>query len=137
MRQLQKSDRSPSFVTHLMDDVELTLLDFIKTNVNSFIKWNLIRFFFFDKNRDTIDSAENIAPACGRNVSVIEQELDDLVEGGIIAKRGLDGVPTYLLGSDEKMLALMSKFVSACEHREFRVKVVHRIVEDFSKSMGG
>ena len=109
-----------------MDDVELTLLDFIKTNVNSFIKWDLIRFFY--KNRDTIDTAENIAQHAGRNVSVIEQELDDLVEGGIIAKRGLDGVPTYLLGSDEKMLALMGKFVSACEHREFRVKVVHHIV---------
>ena len=135
MRQLQKTDRSSIFVTHLMDDVELTLLDFIKTNANSFIKWDLIRFFY--KNRHTVDTAENIAQHAGRNVSVIEQELDDLVEGGIIAKRGLDGVPTYLLGNDEKMLALMSKFVSACEHREFRVKVVHRIVEDFSKSMGG
>ena len=126
MRQLQKSDGPPSFVTHLMNDMEPTLLDFIKTNVNSFIKWDLIRFFY--KNRDTIDTAENIARHAGRNVAVIEQELDDLVEGGIIAKRGLDGVPTYLLGSDEKMLALMSKFVSACEQREFRVKVVHRIV---------
>jgi hypothetical protein len=86
----------------------------------------LIRFFH--KNRHTVDTAENIAQYAGRKVSGIKQELDDLVDGGVIVKRGLDGIPIYLLGSDDKMWILISKFVSACEHRDFRVKVVYHIV---------
>jgi hypothetical protein len=126
MRQLQKSDRPTVFVSHWIDDVEPILLDFIKTNVNSFIKWDLIRFFY--KNQHIIDTAENIAQYAGRKVPGIEQELDDLVDSGIMVKRGLDGVPIYLLGNDEKMWALMSKFVLACKDRDFRVKVVYHIV---------
>jgi|GEM_PF-6112297 len=78
MKQLPPADRSPTFVTRLMDDVEPALLDFIKTNVNSFIKWDLLKLFA--ANWDTLDSAENIARYVGRTVAVIEQELEDLVE---------------------------------------------------------
>lgn len=122
----QKSDWTPVFVTRLMDDLEPTLLDFIKTNVNSFIKWDLLRFFY--KNRDTIDTAENIARYSGRNVAVITKELEDLVNSGIMVKKGLNGVSTYSLESDEITWALVSQFVSACEDRDIRIKVVYHIV---------
>jgi hypothetical protein len=109
-----------------MDDLEPTLLDFIKTNVNSFIKWDLLRLFY--KNRHTIDTAENIARYAGRNVAVIKKELEDLVNSGIMVKKGLDGISTYSLESDETTWALVSQFVSACEDRDIRIKVVYHIV---------
>ena len=129
----QKSDSAPLFVTQWMDDLDPTLLDFMKTNVNSFIKWDLIRFFY--ENRDTTDTAGNIAKYTGRNVLVIERELEDLVGSGIMVKRGLDGVPIYSLGSDEKIWALIGKFMSACEHRDNRIKVIYHIVRGDSISL--
>lgn len=121
--------------TRWLNDMEPTLLDFIKTNVNSFIRWDLIRFFY--ENRDTIDTAENIAKYAGRTVAVIERELEDLVDSGIMVKRVLDGVPIYSLGSDEKTWALISKFVTACEDRDIRIKVVYHIVQGDAVSRNG
>lgn len=122
---MRKSDHFPVFVTSLMDDIEPTLLEFIRTNVNSFIKWDLIRFFY--ENRYTTGTAENIAQYAGRKIPGVERELEDLVGSGVIVRRRLDGIPIYLLGRDEEMWALMGKFVLACEHRDFRVKVVYQI----------
>lgn len=50
--------------THLMDDIDSRLLDFIRTRVNSFIKWDLVRFFH--DNPHTTDTTENIARYTGR-----------------------------------------------------------------------
>ena len=124
----QKSDTTSVFVTRLMEDLEPALLDFVKTNVNSFIKWDLLRLFH--ENRDIIDTAENIAKYVGRTVGVIEQELEDLVESGLMVKRGLDGGFTYSLVSDETTWASVSNFVSACEDRDIRIKVVYHIVHE-------
>ena len=128
MTQSQHSDRTPVFATYLLDDLEPTMLDFIKTNVNSFTKWDLIRFFY--KNQHTIDTAEKIAQYAGRTVPVIVRGLDDLVDSGIMVKRGVEGVLTYSLGNDEKTWALMSEFVSGCEDRDFRIKVIYHIVHE-------
>jgi hypothetical protein len=125
--QSQKSAPVLVYGTRLMDDLEPAMLDFITTNVNSFNKWDLIRFFY--ENRQTTDTAENIAHYAGRTVAVMEQELEALVESGLMVKRGLNGASTYSLGSNEKTGALMSKFVSACEDRYFRIKVVYHIVQ--------
>ncbi|MBE7550259.1 MAG: hypothetical protein HS126_04180 [Anaerolineales bacterium] len=77
MSQSQEADPPPLLVTRLMDDLEPAMLDFVKTNVNSFIKWDLLRFFY--NNRHTTDTAENIAKYAGRTVSMIGRELDELV----------------------------------------------------------
>lgn len=126
MRQVQEADPRPLLVTRLMDDLEPAMLDFIKTNVSSFIKWDLLRLFY--KNRHSSDTAENIAHCAGRTASMIERELDDLVDSGIMVKSGQDGGSTYSLMSDEQTWALMSEFVSECEDRHFRIKVVHHII---------
>lgn len=76
-----------------------------------------------------MDTAENIAKYVGRTVMVIEPELEDLIESGLIVKRGLNGVSTYTLVSDETSRALVSSFISACEDREIRIKVVYHIVQ--------
>jgi len=43
----------------LMGDMDPGLLDFLKTRVNSFVKWDLVRFFH--ENPHTTDTAENVA----------------------------------------------------------------------------
>jgi hypothetical protein len=115
------------FTARLMDDMDPTLLDFVKTKVNSFIKWDLVRFFY--ENPHTADTVENIAKYAGRNADAVKPELEDLVESGIMEKKVLDGnTVIYSLATDEDMRALVDQFILACEDRHFRVKAVYHII---------
>ncbi len=128
MMSLQKTDSTPVFVTRLMNDLEPTLLDFIKTNVNSFIKWDLLKLFY--ANRELIDTVENVAKYTGRSVVMIEPELADLVESGLIVKINLAGLPVYALTSDEIIWTSINNFISAGEDREMRIKFVYHILHN-------
>ncbi len=114
------------FTARLMDDMDPTLLDFVKTKVNSFIKWDLVRFFY--ENPHTADSVDNIAKYAGRNADAVKPELEDLVESGIMEKKMLDSTAIYSLATDEEMRALVDQFILACEDRHFRVKAVYHII---------
>ena len=115
-----------NFTARLMDDMDPILLDFVKTKVNSFIKWDLVRFFH--ENPHTQDTIENIARYAGRNVTAVEPELEELVDSGIMKKSSLGETSIYSLEADETMQALVDKFILACEDRHFRVKAVYHII---------
>ena len=114
------------FTARLMDDMDPVLLDFVKTKVNSFIKWDLVRFFH--ENPHTADTVENIAKYAGRNVTAVEPELEELVNSGIMRKSLLGETGIYSLDTDEEMQSLVDKFIVACEDRHFRVKAVYHII---------
>jgi hypothetical protein len=109
-----------------MDDMDARLLDFIKTKVNSFIKWDLVRFFY--ENPHTTDSVENIAKYAGRNAAAVESELEELVASGVMERELVEDIPVYSLASDEEMRQLVNEFILACEDRHFRVKAVYHII---------
>jgi hypothetical protein len=119
---------SEDFTSKLMNDMDPALLDFIKTKVNSFIKWDLIRFFH--ENPHTSDTAQNIARYTGRHVDAIEPELEGLVADGVMQERRIDGTTIYTLVPDEETRSLIQKFVLACEDRHFRVKAVYHIIKN-------
>ena len=114
------------FTAKLMSDMDPRLLDFVKTKVNSFIKWDLIRFFY--ENPNTADSADNIARYAGRNVAAVEPELEELVDSGVMEKRSMDDLAVYSLAADEETRKLIDGFILACEDRHFRVKAVYHII---------
>jgi len=118
--------KGDDFTARLMNDMDPRLLDFVKTKVNSFIKWDLIRFFY--ENPNTTDSADNIAKYAGRNVAAVEPELEDLVSNGVMEKRHVDDLAIYSLASDDEMRQLVDEFILACEDRHFRVKAVYHII---------
>lgn len=118
---------SEDFTAKLMNDMDTALLDFVKTKVNSFIKWDLIRFFH--ENPHTTDSAANIARYTGRHVDAVEPELDGLAECGVMQKRVLDGTAVYSIVSDEETRSLIERFVLACKDRHFRVKAVYHVIK--------
>ncbi len=114
------------FTAKLMDDMPADLLDFVKTKVNSFIKWDLIRFFY--ENPNTIDTAENIAKYAGRHLSAVAPELEDLEVSGIMDRKIIGDQVVYSLTQDYDMRNLVDKFIVACEDRHFRVKAVYHII---------
>lgn len=109
-----------------MNDMDPQLLDLVRTQVNSFIKWDLVRFL--RENPNTADTAENIAKYIGRNVATVEPELRELVDNGVIEVKLLEGMPIYSLTGDARTRDLIDRFIKACEDRHFRVKVIYHIV---------
>lgn len=114
------------FTTRLMNDMDPQLLDLVKTKVNSFIKWDLVRFL--RENPNTADTADSIAKYIGRNAATIEPELRDLVNAQIMELRSVEGMPVYSLTTDPAVRELIDRFIAACEDRHFRVKVIYHIV---------
>ena len=118
--------QSDDFTAKLMNDMDSRLLDFIKTKINSFIKWDLVRFFY--ENPNTTDSVENIAKYAGRNAAAVQSELEELVASGVMEKQFVDDIPVYSLAANEEMRKLIDEFILACEDRHFRVKAVYHII---------
>ena len=59
------------------DDLDPKMIEFLHDKVNSFVKWDLIRFFH--DNPHAADTAENIARYTGRDILAISDELAELV----------------------------------------------------------
>lgn len=110
----------------LMEDMDPQLFNFLKSGVNSFIKWDLVRFFH--ENSSTADTAEDIARYAGRTSTDIEKELIELVEAGILDRESVGELAVYSLVNDQATRDLIERFVLACHDRRFRIKVIYHII---------
>ena len=110
----------------LMEDMDAQLLDFLKNKVNSFVKWDLVRFFH--ENPNTTDTAKNVARYAGRDPVAIEQELTELAESGVLQRHTVEDMTVYSLATEQEMRDLIEQFVLACNDRQFRVKAIYHII---------
>lgn len=110
----------------LMGDMDPQLLEFLKTKVNTFVKWDLVRFFH--DNPYTTDTAENIARYAGRDIAMVERELADLAAEGVLQTSMIGGLSVYSLATDARMRELINRFILACDDRQFRVKAIYHII---------
>ncbi len=100
--------------------------DFLRNQVNSFIKWDLVRFFHH--NPHTRDTAENIAQYTGRDVRTVERELNELVSVHVLQADVIGGTNVYCLSDDNETRRLINAFMEACQDREFRVKAISHVI---------
>ena len=117
---------SNDLATRLMGDMAPQLLEFLKNKVNTFVKWDLVRFFH--ENPNTTDTAENIARYAGRDVATIEVEMDELVGAGVLSRQRIGDLTVYSLVEDAAMRSLVDQFILACDDRQFRVKAIYHII---------
>jgi len=114
------------FAASLMDDMDPRLLELIRTRINSFIKWDLVRFFH--DNPHTADTAEGIARYTGRDVRTVEPELLQLARDGVLEMEDLSGMRVYTLVDEADMRDLIASFIAACDDRQFRVKAIYHVI---------
>lgn len=114
------------FTAKLMDDMPEDLLTFVKEKVDSFIKWDLVKFFH--ENPNTMDTVENIAKYAGRSLPALAPELEALEASGIMNRSLVNEQAVYYLTEDATMRDLIDRFIAACEDRHFRVKAVYHII---------
>ncbi len=117
---------SNDLAARLMGDMAPQLLEFLKNKVNTFVKWDLVRFFH--ENPNTTDTAENIARYAGRDVGTIEVEMDELVGAGVLRRQRIGDLTVYSLIEDAAMRSLVDQFILACDDRQFRVKAIYHII---------
>jgi hypothetical protein len=115
-----------NFAASLMDDIDPRLLELIQSRINSFIKWDLVRFFH--DNPHTTDTAENIARYTGRDVRTVEPELMQLARDGVLDMEDLSGLRVYTLAADDGVRDLINSFIVACDDRQFRVKAIYHVI---------
>lgn len=112
----------------LMADMDPNLLEFLRTKVNSFVKWDLVHFF--RSNPHTTDTAENIARYAGRSIETIRTALAELARDGVLEENQLGGMTVYSLASDSHVREMLEQFVRASDDRQFRVKAVYHIIRE-------
>jgi len=105
---------------------------FLENKVNSFVKWDLVRFFH--DNPHTRDTAENIANYIGRDVPTIAQELNELVAVKVLRADTVSGQQIFELSNDKATRETIHRFMEACHDREFRVKAIHHVQEVLAAS---
>lgn len=102
-------------------------IQFLQTKVNSFIKWDLVRFFH--DNPHTTDTAENIARFVGRDAQTVQHELDGLAKAEVLLTKSISGQRIYRLSDADETRQLIREFVAACHSREFRVKAINHMMD--------
>ncbi|MBL7063570.1 MAG: hypothetical protein ISS49_05090 [Anaerolineae bacterium] len=120
------SRRELDLAGRLMADMDPRLLEFLQRKINSFVKWDLIRFFH--DNPHTTDTADNIARYAGRSVGTIRTELAELSQEGVLEENQLGDMTVYSLASDRQIRELLEQFVKASDDRQFRVKAIYHII---------
>ena len=113
-------------VGRLMADMNPELLEFLCTNVNSFVKWDLIRYFY--ENSHIADTAENIAWYARQNAETMRAELSELVAQGVLAQDRREEMTVYSLSNDRRIRDLIRRFVEASDDPQFRVKAVYHVL---------
>jgi hypothetical protein len=121
-----RKDKELDLTGRLMADMDPQLLEFLQAKVNSFVKWDLIRFFH--DNPHTTDTAENIARYAGRSIETIRTGLTELAEDGVLEENQLGAMVVYSLVADDRIREMMDQFVRASDDRQFRVKAIYHII---------
>lgn len=117
---------SDDYAASLMDNIDPDLLELIQARINSFIKWDLVRFFH--KNPHTTDTADNIARYTGRDVRIVEPELIQLAQSGVLDVDQLPDMRIYTYAEDPDLRALIGEFLNRCEDRQFRIKAIYHVI---------
>lgn len=100
--------------------------EFLQHTVNSFVKWDLIRFFH--DNPHARDTAESIARYTGRETGEIIHELDQLATDGVLHVEDINDHRVYTLVEDKATRETIHAFMKACENRDFRVEAINQVI---------
>jgi hypothetical protein len=119
---------SDDYAANLMNDMDPRMLDLIRVRINTFIKWDLVRFFH--ENPHTNDTAENIARYTGRDVRIVEPELVQLAADEMLEMEELPDMRVFTYTEDPDLRALVADFLAQCEDRQFRVKAIYHVIRN-------
>ncbi len=108
-------------------DSDVVLLDFVREKIDSFVKWDLVRFFH--DNPYAANTAENIARVAARDPRTVEPALDELVSSGILVANTVGAAQIYRFAKDQEIRDTIRSFFLACDDPDFRVRAINQVIE--------
>ena len=115
-----------SATDRLASDIDPDLLGCLRTQVNSFVKWDLVHFFH--RNPYTIDTPEGIARHIGRSVLGIKADLAELTNEGILVEHRYGEMPVYAYSEDPKVRDIIQRLIEASGDQLFRAKAAFQMI---------
>ena len=115
-----------SATDRLASDIDPDLLGCLRTQVNSFVKWDLV--YFFHRNPYTMDTAEGIARNIGRNVGCIQTDLAELTADGILVKHRFGEMVVYAYSEASGVRDIVRRLVEASGDQLFRAKAAFQMI---------
>ncbi len=106
------------------DDKDLQ--EFIATVANSFVKIELIKFFYH--NPHFLGTAHDLAVAIGRNVARVSEGVGELVTTGIIQKSGEKNGAIWSYQPNEAIHQKATLFIRAYEEHDRRRWIVDEVI---------
>ena len=103
------------------------LEEFIAKVANSFVKIELIKFFY--RNPHFLGKTGDISLAIGRNPKQISKGIDDLVVQGVIQKKsGQKNAAIWSYAPEESMHKMITQFINAYEGPDLRQWIVNQVI---------
>ena len=115
------------FIDSLPEELPEDLLGFVLGRVNSFVKWDILRFL--KENAGVADTYAGIARYVGRSPDVVESQLQEMAGDGLLSISILNGQELYSLTGDSRTLDLIDRFHRGCLNRQFRLRVVYHVAK--------
>jgi len=112
--------------THVQRDLDPDLLEFFRTYVDSFVKWELL--LYFNRNPHTTESPETIAGQIGRSLADVEHDLAALAEAGILQADVVSAVTGYTLAPEDSIEPVLTRFLQATDDPAFRRRAIYHLV---------
>ena len=120
------AQQQEALLDRIIQHIDAGLLEFLLTQIDSFIKWDLIQFFF--SNPNTLDTAESIARHIGRSPEDVQAALDELSGGGVLTTHRMSGVSVYSVSKDPEVRDLLRSFAESCDDQQFKLRAIYSIL---------
>ncbi len=118
------------------EDINPALRAFISQHIGSFVKWDLIRFFH--DLPDSVEVADSVARATGRELETVVPALIELTESGLLESSNMhSGETAYMLASDHRLRTLTNSFILACDDSQFRIKAIYHVIHNLQTKVRG
>lgn len=103
------------------------VLEFVRTTLNSFAKWDVVTFFH--NSPFASETAKNIARFAGRDESEVALALPELLAAGVLSCRAAGIQTIYGFAEDAGIRAQIADFVASCEDRDFRARAIQIVID--------
>lgn len=99
---------------------------FISEVANSFVKIELIKFFYY--NPHFLGAVQDLSLAIGRDMKKVSKGIDELVAIGIIHKSGQKRAAIWSYKPNETMHKKIAMFISSYEGPDLRQWIVNKVI---------
>ena len=113
----------------MTDRADDPMWQFVDRHVTSFVKWDVLVYFYFSENPDEPQAPFPLAAQLARSEEDVRQACTEFAEEGLLTTvQGATGV-SYKLNRDSELEPVAERFAISTQSREGRLQVLAHILQ--------